>query len=339
MSRPIEVLIVGAGKRVRTAVVPAFHRAPELYTIRHLAGRTERTETIDGSDYAVRPLEALRTSDLEGIGLVFLCVAKDAIPGVLARLAALRPSQASLLIDTPVVRFKHLRAARHLRAFRSVSVAEDCTTLPWLDAVRASVAAGDIGALRSVVFTQSAWAYHGVAMAKTILGERSVRSGRRHKHGGEFASRRLVLGGMEALFLEPRDYAHGRLAIVGTQGALCDHDQGAVGALRLRALVEAGACRGFAAGDHTVRLDDAEASLMRSVSEHASTTALTEAAKPVGLLRLLRDLHAGGPGYPLSAGLDDMVVDYHLEKFGRYLANPVTSARSLGLRALSRYPR
>ncbi|MEM1452388.1 MAG: hypothetical protein AAF957_20850 [Planctomycetota bacterium] len=336
MSRPTEVLIVGAGKRVQSAVVPAFHRAPELYSIRHLVGRTERTETIDGASYAVRPLESLQPADLEGIGLVFLCVAKDSIPGVLASLASLRPSSAALLIDTPVVRFKHLRAARFLRTFRSVSVAEDCSTLPWLDAVRASIAAGDIGVLSSVVFTQSAWAYHGVAMAKTILGARSVTRGRRRKHGGEFASRRLVLGGKEALFLEPRDYAHGRLAIVGTAGALCDHEQGAHGALRLRPIVEGGACRGFAAGAHETRLDEAEASLMRSVPEDASTTALTEAAKPVGLLRLLRDLHAGGPGYPLLDGLDDMVVDYHLEKFGRYVANPLTSARGPGMRLLHR---
>lgn len=334
MSRPTEVLIVGAGKRVQNAAVPAFHRASDLYQIRHLVGREERQETFDGTSYSVRALKGLTANDLEGIGLVFLCVAKESIPSVLQKLAALGPSNVALLIDTPVLRFKHLRHARHLRAFRTVSVAEDCSTLPWLDAVRASVAAGDIGDLRSVFFNQCAWAYHGVALAKTILGSKSVRSGRRRKHGGEFASRRLVLGGREAIFIEPRDYGSGRLSVVGSKGVISDYDLKAQGALQLHSIIDSGACRGFRVGEHEVRLDDAEVSLMGTVAEGASATALMEAAKPVGFLRLLRALHAGGPGYPLAEGLDDMMIDYHLEKFGRYAANPLTSSRALVARVL-----
>ena len=48
--------------------------------------------------------------------------------------------------------------------------------------------------------------------------------------------------------------------------------------------------------------------------------------KRIGLLRLFRGLAEGRPGYPLTSGLDDMLVDYHLEKLGRYVANPLTSA-------------
>jgi len=328
MTAPTEVLIVGAGKRVQNAVVPALHRASELYRIRHLVGRKGRTEEFDGEAYPVVPLDSLGPQDLKGVGLVFLCVAKDSIPGVLRRLVELEPGGTQLLIDTPVVRFKHFRHASRLRAFGAVSVAEDCSTLPWLDVVRESVAAGDIGALRSVVFTQSAWAYHGVALAKTILGATRVQSGRRRRHGGEFASRRLVVGGKEALFLEPKDYRNGRLTVVGEAGCICDHEQGARGALRLESIVEGGACRGFRIGAREVRLDEAEASLMEGVSEGASATSLMEAAKRVGFLRILRSLHAGGGGYPVAEGLDDMIVDYHLEKFGRYVANPLTSSRA-----------
>ena len=165
-------------------------------------------------------------------------------------------------------------------------------------------------------------------MAKTVLGVTRVKSGRRRKHGGEFASRRLVLGGKEALFLEPRDYGNGRIAVVGTKGSICDYDLVSEGAQRLESIVEDGTCRGFRVGRHECRLDDAEASLMQGVVQGASATALMEAAKPVGFLRLLRALHRGEPGYPLAEGLDDMMIDYHLEKFGRYVANPLTSSRS-----------
>ncbi|MEM8712164.1 MAG: hypothetical protein AAGG01_14535, partial [Planctomycetota bacterium] len=140
---PTEVLIIGAGKRVQRAAVPAFHRASDLYAIRHLVGRQEREESFDGRSYPVRALKDMKPGDLKGVGLIFVCVAKESIPGVLRDLAALDPADASLLIDTPVLRFKHLRHAKHLRAFKSASVAEDCSTLPWLDAARASIAAGD----------------------------------------------------------------------------------------------------------------------------------------------------------------------------------------------------
>jgi hypothetical protein len=49
--------------------------------------------------------------------------------------------------------------------------------------------------------------------------------------------------------------------------------------------------------------------------------------KRIGLLRLFRGIHEGRGAYPLLSGLDDMLVDYHLEKVGRYVANPMTSAR------------
>jgi len=67
---------------------------------------------------------------------------------------------------------------------------------------------------------------------------------------------------------------------------------------------------------------------MGAVPAGATVTSCMEAMKRVGFLRLLRALHAGRGAYPVADALDDMVVDYHLEKLGRYAANPFSSARS-----------
>ena len=57
--------------------------------------------------------------------------------------------------------------------------------------------------------------------------------------------------------------------------------------------------------------------------------------KSLAALRLLKRIEAGRGAYPLEEGLDDMLVDYHLEKLGFYVANPLTSQRSaLGRAAL-----
>ena len=38
-----------------------------------------------------------------------------------------------------------------------------------------------------------------------------------------------------------------------------------------------------------------------------------------------QEVDEGRGAYPLAHAVEDTVVDYHLEKFGRYLTNPFTS--------------
>ena len=71
-------------------------------------------------------------------------------------------------------------------------------------------------------------------------------------------------------------------------------------------------------------LDEAEASLTAEDPEGASVIARQEAMKRVGLLRVLRNVRDGGMGYPLEAAVEDTVVDYWLERLGRYRATPLT---------------
>ncbi|MDP6386096.1 MAG: hypothetical protein QGI93_07870, partial [Planctomycetota bacterium] len=67
-----------------------------------------------------------------------------------------------------------------------------------------------------------------------------------------------------------------------------------------------------------------EASLTAGDPEDASVIARHEAMKRVGLLGVLRNVRDGGMGYPLTAAVEDTVVDYWLERLGRYRATPVT---------------
>jgi hypothetical protein len=95
--------------------------------------------------------------------------------------------------------------------------------------------------------------------------------------------------------------------------------------LPLEPLLDSELCRGLRAGPLEVRLDDDEAELTRGDPPDASVTARMESMKRVGLLRLLREVAQGGAGYPLHAALEDMVVDWWLERVGHYRATPLTS--------------
>lgn len=321
-----KVLIIGLGKRVREAALPAFHRAAEHFEVVRILARSARKQEVDGVEYAVEPLDELR--DLAGIDLVYLCVSKNAIPSVLAQLGALDARSTDMLIDTPVVRFKHFCHTARLAAFREVWVAEDCATLPWIETTEKAIAAGLLGELRSAHFHQSAYAYHGIAMAKTLLGADRIASGRRRPRRGQEGQRHLRLNnGRTATILEPRDYALGHIKLEGTRSFLTDGPGGG-SENNLSVLLDGGECCGFRVGEIETRLDEAECELAAGEPGPAGITARMDSMKRVGFLRLLRGIAAGRGAYTLAAGIDDMVIDYHLEKFGYYRANPLTSPRS-----------
>lgn len=343
------VRVIGAGKRVREAALPAFAALPHRFELAGLHARSARELEAGGRTYPVTTLDSLTAQEVAETDLFYLAVGKDAVPAVLTHLTSFDVSRADLLIDTPVVRFKHFGHARLAQAFRDAWVSEDCVTLPWIDTVLAAVAGGAIGRPRTALFLQSGYAYHAVATAKAVLRGKAVTVATRTKLAGGGALRRMRFArGTRALVLEPRDYAVGRFALLGRSGVIADWDCRAdprlpylgpdardvarhpawYGAQRLAPVVEDGAWTGFRIGDVETRLDEAEVELLRGGDVDASVVARMDDLKRVGFYRLLRRIAAGEGAWPLLEGLDDMVVDYHLEKLGRYVANPLTSARS-----------
>ena len=328
-----ELLVVGIGRRVREATLPALHRLQNRFRIRALAARSAREEVVEGVAYSVLPLEELEPSVFKGLDLIYLAVGKNSVPDVLSSLAARIFPGTELLIDTPVVRFKHFAATRHFRAFARVTVAEDCAYLPWIELFRRARRELQLGDSPRLEFHRSAYAYHGVASAKAVFEVDSVRRARRRKLPGGGAERTLQLtDSREARVVEPRDYSVGRVLLVGPQGSLGElaGEAGGEAAAHhaLEPVLDGEACRALRAGELEVSLDTDEADLTRGDPIEAGVTARMEAMKRVGLLRLLRDVADGRGGYPLEQALEDMVVDYWLERAGRYSATALSSPRS-----------
>jgi hypothetical protein len=322
------VLVVGVGKRVREAVLPVLHRMEGRFVVRRLFSRTRKDIEVEGREYAVAPLAELTRTDLEAADLVYLAVAKDAVPEALSRLVEHDVGRLELLIDTPVVRLKHFHHISKLARFRDAWVPEDCARLPWFDTVQAALrATGE--RLEHVVFDRSAYAYHGIASAKALLGAERVLSARRRR--AERTERELRFAhGMRATIVEPRDYCSGKVELHCGRRVWTD-------VADLRPVLAGARVVGFElAGAHT-ELDTDESELTHADPpdpEDASVTARMQAMKRVGLLRLLRDVHAGRGAYPVESALEDMVVDYWLERLGRYRSTALTDPRRKPARAV-----
>jgi len=155
-----------------------------------------------------------------------------------------------------------------------------------------------------------------VAHAKRVRGKDGV------------ARREIVLqGGVRVEIVEPRDYAVGRIVVEGTRGRITDRLEAEEKGAELVPLLEKGACGGFRAGEIAEHLAPEEAELTRGDATGATITARMESMKRVGFRRLLLAISDGRGSYPIDDGLDDMAVDWFLERFGRWRRTPFTDVR------------
>ncbi len=338
MTAPRNVLVLGSGKRVREAALPALLQLEDRFTVRAIVARTRKTIEVRGQKIDVVPITELTPTEICRADLVSCAVSKDAVPAVLALLTAQDVSHVDLLIDTPVVRFKHFRHVELLRRFRNVWVAEDTSELPWLDTVREAVRRDVLGKLTRVDFHRSAYAYHGIAMAKSVLGGTRVLRGRRREDTDGSAVRELDLdNGTHATIIEPRDYAIGHIEITGERATVSDHPaQTRRRSLALDPIARGTELHGFRLASVETKLDTHEIELARGDPESARVTARMDALKRVGFYRLLRRIDAGEGAYPLDAALEDTVVDYWLEKLGVWRDTAFTSPRAAAGRFLLR---
>lgn len=333
------VLIVGSGQRVREAALPVFMAAREEFEIAGIYSRKPKRITAAGREFEVAGLDRLDAAALAAADVIYMVVAKDAVPAVLRGIVRHDVSGLDMLIDTPVFRFRLMGNLPLLAPFRNTWVTEDCTTLPFLETLEAFRSTRAVQAPERVLLDRSGYAYHGVALGRALLGGDRVSGGRRVQERGH--GRRTVSFGpaRELVVIEPRDYSLGHITIEAPGGVISD-DPAADAEHRLAALIEDGACIGFSIGGTRTLLSPDERALMGTPLAGDGVTVWMEGMKRVGFLRLLQSVAAGRGAHSLDHAVEDTLVDYYLEKFGRYISTPVTSPYSpltrFGLRLLTR---
>ncbi|MEZ5978112.1 MAG: hypothetical protein R3F34_07845 [Planctomycetota bacterium] len=318
--------VVGAGERIVNDGLPVIASLADELDLVGVWSRTPRTLAVGGSEVEVKGLEDLEARGLAGIDLLWVVVAKGAVPRVLERLVALGTGDTELVVETPVLLYKFLSKRRLLESFRSTWVSEDCAYLPIFETLDRFVATGAIGSPVRAVFDRCAYAYHGVAMSKRCLGARPISRATRRRGEGDTRVRTLRLpGGRSATIVEPREYAKGVLTLEGERGAVSDRPGREH---LLEAVVRDDRCVGFRIGDVVTELLPVESELLGPLAPGGGVVPNMHGLKRVGLRRLFAERARREGGYHVNEGLEDMGVDWHLERFGLWLRNPLTSPTS-----------
>ncbi|RKY20154.1 MAG: hypothetical protein DRQ55_08590 [Planctomycetota bacterium] len=332
----LKLLLIGAGRRVVEDVLPVVDSLNDSVQLLGIAARSTRSQELAGRARHVTALDEVLSSGLHHeADVVYVVVAKGAVPGVLGRLASSGPPRFALLLETPGLLLKHLGYLRRTALFPTVEVAEDCAALPWVDLVRRAASDGPLGPLHDVLLDRSAWRYHGVALLKALL-DAPLRSGRRRPRpdGGARVELRFV-GGARGVLIEPRDYASGHVVISGRDGVASDAPERVPGALPLQLDRGADGQLCLRLGDLIEPLQPQELALLGPAAPGQRVTQHMHGLKRVGLRRLLAARAGGTPCYSLAEGLDDMAVDAVLEKLGFWWSTPLSSMRSPLARGLA----
>jgi len=330
------VIIIGAGRRVAEDVVPAIEALGELAHIQSIYAT--RPSAIFGRTrvWEVRPLSDLREATIAAADTIYVAVPPDLVPGVLAELRPYDCSRVRLIVDTPAI--SSTTVVTDYDRFRSVQVAEDSISLPWLPAVHACV--DETSGVREIQFLNSAYRYHAIALAKAIARENSgEKSGVRAAYRLRRHSHLKLASGSTVSMREPRDYKTGRLNICLEDGRVVSSHPGAD--ISIECLRSDDCCTGFSVANHRTDLSDAETLLVGRFRDSDNVITKMLDLKRVGLYRLLKFILSGQLIYSLVDGAEDAEVASALTRFAFYHRGlrPISRSNRVALDTAHRFTR
>ena len=283
-ARAAGIVIIGAGKRVATDVVPALESLPKEFAIQGLYARHAGALFGSRAQYAVSPLSALTADMLAKARFLYIAVPPQALLSLVRGLPA--APDLELIIDTPVSASAALYRA--LTRYRRVHVAEDSVFLPWLSLVSKAA---------RIECEHSVYRYHGIALLKALAG--TIRFAVRWGN-----SLWLWAGSTRVRISEPRDYARGTLRIDGRE---------------VEMLIIRNRCKGFRFDSSEILLSPEESALAGFVEEGDTVVSRMLELKRVGLRRLLSAAYANEETWSLAQEADDVRVDYFTHRFWAYV--------------------
>lgn len=333
------IAIIGSGRRVQETVLPAIEACGTSAKLVDIYSRTRKDVRLSDGRTATTRTD-LEDFDFDGIDVLIVAVTTKAVREVLELLKKKGGRQVTVLIvDTPPLRFSELWRKRLFSGYRSVGVGEDWARLSPVVAARRVISEGRIGELRSILMFHSGYRYHALAVLKVLSGVRSIKSIRFRRFSRNCGDWDVRLGrNIIGRVIEPRDYANGRLLIVGSTGVISDYSFGHCenNSYYIEYPAAIGWYQPVKIGGHILARDEIDDNMRTFHNRPLANSTRINLLKIGAYARILADTSLGkeAVAYPLGDGIYDYFAATIAEEYGRFLDVSFSSGRNSLFRRL-----
>ncbi|MEO1134168.1 MAG: hypothetical protein AAFX40_15875 [Cyanobacteria bacterium J06639_1] len=310
------ILLVGAGKRIESTVLPALACLPAAFQVAGIYSRSPDKLNRLQALWQIPVSTDLDSFDWEAIDLIYVAVTLHNVPDVLAALTSRPTSHATLVLDTPVLAKGHLDFQRYFRAFQATYVAEDCIALPPVLVARQLIASGAIGRPLKLWMFHSGYRYHAIATARSLVDRTCVLAGRSRRYGRDAGETHLrFASGFEVTIVKPRDYSVGRFLLIGSEGAIADYPLQADGAQVIQYAMSDERWTGLTVNGTAWPKSEGDRQFDALLPDQLSDPSLMTQLKIRGLMTVLEAIRTGTPtyAYPAAEGIYDSMLSYALD--------------------------
>lgn len=218
------VLIVGSGNRVQKTILPAILCLKDIYTLCGVYSRKQKILINDSRFGIIKTIRNLSLIDFQSLDIIIVAITTENVPELLALLSSFNTKHIRLLLDTPVLRIKHLWALKYFKLFKEVYISEDYISMKVYDMAKQIIKSGKIGNLRHIYLFHSGYKHHALAIIKNLASLNYISLMHVEKRGNNITETKIRLpNGVSATILGPRDYSIGRFLIIGDSGFISDY--------------------------------------------------------------------------------------------------------------------
>ena len=211
-----KVLLIGSGNRIQNNFLPALQCVSDQFEVSGIYSKTLINAQSVAEKWGVRAVEDLKSVNFDEIDVVMISISTHAVPSILKQLQP-HGKNLHLLLDTPVMDGLHNALnLKLLRVFKNVQVAEDFMNFPQFSLIRSLIAKQCAGDVRSVRLEHTGYRYHGIALAKSLLGFPKIKKYTRIRTKAGLNEHHILFNNQtSAVIVQPYQRLDGRVIVEG----------------------------------------------------------------------------------------------------------------------------
>lgn len=281
-----EIIIIGAGKRVKEDVLPVVESLTENQEAIALYAKNDSGIFGFHQPRAVKSINDFSSCDMSKTKVIYVAVPVHEAIFIAKKLKETVPKNVKIVWDTPICETV-LHALNILEKYQTF-VAEDSSYLPWLELIGNKK--GLI--LNQILIDGGAFLYHGTAIASEI--QKRINNHvclHKHKIKKSFTKLSYNMGGEVKVVIKlARSYKEGRIKLFFNDGS--EIVLGGAGSNSDIRIIrnKIGQCSGFSLGNKTHLLSTIESDLIGYVHSDDNIISMMLKIKKVGLRRLILDV-------------------------------------------------